>query len=329
MRKFNLRASGASPTDWDEATRSELVGQIAAGALEVSAACARYGCAEELLLDWLRSFRRSQLAAFDQRLEQRLIGQGVPAAALASAELRGTLGDLSVADVVQMIELTGKSAVIRVTHDAAESSLWCAAGAIVDAESGRLHGQAAVYRVLALEHGQILAELRPTERARSVHASIPRLLLEAARRKDESVALRQRLGDERQPYQLRARLSEPTRHPSEAEVTLLALFAPACSPREALERSALGDFETLTMLCRLIAEGRLVEAPDSKAPAQMPTESLTVVARPAAIPTPPPASMRWVLNAVGTRVLLPAATWLGARLAARETERGGTPLRHF
>jgi hypothetical protein len=326
---FNPRASGAPPADWDDATRSELIRQIVAGELGVSTACTRYGFPEELLLDWLRSFRRSQLVEFDQRLKQRLIGQGVPAGAFGSAELSGALGELSVADVVQMIELTGKSAVIRVLHDAAESSLWCSAGAIVDAQSGRLRGEAAVYRILTLERGQIQAELRPIERARSVHASIPRLLLEAARRKDESVALLHRLGDERRRYELGPRVSDATSNPSEPEVALLALFAPACSPREALEQSALGDFETLSILCRLISEGWLVEAQSSEASYVTPTESLAVVARRTETPTPPPASVRWVLNAVGTRVLLPAASWLGARLAAREAERSGTPLRHF
>jgi hypothetical protein len=198
----------------------------------------------------------------------------------------------------------------------------------VDAQSGRLRGEAAVYRILALDQGQILAELRPAERARSVHASIPRLLLEAARRKDESVALRHRLGDEHRYYELGPRVSEATSHPSEAEVALLALFAPACSPSAALERSGLGDFETLSILCRLIAEGWLVEARHSEAPAEAFSESLAVVPQRAETPTPAPASVRWVLNAVGTRVLLPAASWIGARLAAREAGRSATPLRH-
>ena len=325
MRNFSLRASGAPPTDWDEATRSELISQIVAGELGVAAACVRYGLAEELLLDWLRSFRRSQLVELDQRLKQRLIGHGVPLHAFGSAELTGTLGDLSVADVVQMIELTGKSAVIHVTHDRGDSHVWCRSGAIVDAQSGRLRGEAAVYRILALERGQILAELRSTERARSVHASIPRLLLEAARRKDESVALLRRLGDERRCYELGPRVSEATSDPSETQVALLALFAPACSARDALEQSVLGDFETLSLLCRLIAEGWLVEA--QELPRETPTESLAVVARRVDTPTPPPASVRWVLNAVGARVLWPAASWLEARLAAREAGRSGTSLR--
>lgn len=284
MRKFSLRAAGASPADWHERTRSEPVEQVVTGERAVSTPCAK---------------------------------------------LTGTLSDLSVADVVQMIELTGKSAVIRVTQDGAASSLWCSGGAIVDAHSGRLRGEAAVYRILALERGEILAELRAIERAHSVQASIPRLLLEAARRKDESVALRYRLGDESRCYEFGPRVSDATCHPSEAEVALLALFAPACSPKDAFERSTLGDFETLSMLCGLIAEGWLVRSPDGEASVTTAAESLAVVARRAETPAPPQASVRWMLNAVGAHVILPAASWLGARLAAREAERSGTPLRDF
>ncbi|HEU4581482.1 MAG TPA: DUF4388 domain-containing protein [Polyangiaceae bacterium] len=324
MRKFKLALPSALPSEGDDAARSELIDQIVMGKLRVSAACARHGYSEEQVIDWLRSFRRATLAAFDEQLKQRLVAQGVPASAFGSAELAGTLSELSVADVLQMLDLTGKSAVLRVLHDRSpdktaqdggESRIWCVGGAIVDAESGRLRGEAAVYRILGLERGQFLAELRPSQRVRRVRASTSALLLEAARRKDESVALRQQLGDDRHHFELGPRVADAGGSPSEAEVSLLALFAPPCSLRDALEQSELGDFETLTLLCRLIAEGWLVDlglpaGALSQAPAS-PMHSMVRWRAEAA----QPAGLRWALEAIGTKVLLPAASWINSRLA--------------
>lgn len=307
------------PTEWGEAARSELIDQIVVGKLDVPAACSRHGLAEELLLDWLRAFRRATVLAFDERLRQRLIGQGVPVCAFGGAELSGELSELSVADVLQMIELTGKSAVVRVTHEGAESSIWCAAGAIADAVSGRLRGEAAVYRILSLERGHFVAELRTVDRARSVHASTPALLLEAARRKDESVALWQELGDERRCYELGPRVADAGGSPSEEEVQLLALFAPPCSLRDALEQSELGDFEALTLVRRLIAEGWLVDM--GLAPAAAESSRPHGIVRWRGEPEAQSAGLRWALEALGARMLLPAASWIGSRLAAREAQR--------
>jgi transposase-like protein len=319
MRKFKLALPSALPVEGDDAARSELIDQIVVGKLRVSAACARHGFSEEQVLDWLRSFRRATLAAFDEQLKQRLVAQGMPASAFGSAELAGTLSELSVADVLQMLGLTGKSAVLRVLHDrgtqdGVESRIWCANGAIVDAESGRLRGEAAVYRILGLERGQFFAELRPSQRVRRVRASTSALLLEAARRKDESVALRQQLGDDRHHFELGPRVADAGGSPSEAEVALLALFAPPCSLRDALEQSELGDFESLTLLCRLIADGWLV---DTGLPAHSPSSPAQSMVRWRGEQAQP-AGLRWALEAIGTKVLQPAASWINSRLAARD-----------
>ena len=164
-----------SPPGWDEARRSELLNQIVVGKLSIPAACQRYALGEGTLVEWLRAFRRATVLAFDARLKQRLIAQGASASDFGGAEFTGTLSELSLGDLVQLIELAGKSARISVTHDGSESRLWCAAGAIIDAESGRLRGEAAVFRMLGLEHGQIFAELRASERVGSAGASCAHL----------------------------------------------------------------------------------------------------------------------------------------------------------
>jgi hypothetical protein len=316
MLKFEQQQPTAPPDIWDEANQSALFRQVVTGRLSVSAAHQHYGLAAEQVVEWLRRFRRSTLLAFEQRLEQRLVAQGAPAGALGGAEFSGTLSDLSVADLVQIIELSAKHAVISVAHDGSTSHLWCSSGAIVDAASGRLTGEAAVYRILGLERGRVLAELRASDRPRSVHTSTPALLLEAARRKDESVALRLRLGDERCRYALGPQPAASAERAERAEradvAATLRLFERACSLHDALAQSALGDFETLSLLCRLKDEGLIVDASAAGA------ESTALVPLDGHWKPQPSASLRSALDAVSARVLLPAASWLGVRWALRD-----------
>jgi hypothetical protein len=105
----------------------------------------------------------------------------------SAARFSGTLDDLGVADLIQIVQLLGKSAQITVTRDGAESHLWCSDGELIDAQSGSARGEAALFRVLSFEQGWLVAELQAVERARTIFGTSQQLLLEAARRKDELV----------------------------------------------------------------------------------------------------------------------------------------------
>jgi hypothetical protein len=172
----------------------------------------------------------------------------------------GTLQDLSVADLVQILQLTQKGAVIKVSHEGIESRLWCSAGLIVDAESGRLRGEPAVHRILALESGSMAAELCTEPRERKIFALTPHLLLEAARRKDESAELRRRLGDERRCYRVGALAAADPAHINQVELSLLQGFGNLQTLRETIDASAFGEVETLQALSRCIEAGYLVDS---------------------------------------------------------------------
>ncbi len=310
---------------WDDARRSVLFRQIASGELSVPAACERYGLSLAQLGEWLRWFRRSALLAFSEQLERRLLAQGAPADALGGAQVVGTLDDLSVADLAQLIQLTGKSAVVTVRHDGMDSRLWCAEGSIVDAESGPCSGEAAAYRILALDSGQLLADLRAEPRARRLDLPTPVLLLEAARRKDEAQRLRRALGDERRCYQLDAQARASLHGLSAAEQAALDYFEAARSLREMLERSELDELATLQVLSRLIEAGLLVEVSAPTAPAEERSpasgghEQLVEGFFSSALSWRPRASgkPRWSLDAISNLLLIPAAFWLGSRVRPR------------
>ncbi len=325
--------------DWDETSKSALVSQIVGAKLSLAAAGERYGLSAEVIHDWLRLFRRSALFAFDEQLKQTLINQGADATVLAAAEFTGTLADISIADLIQSVQIAGKDAVITVTNDALESRIWCSAGAVVDAQSGRLTAEAAAYRILRFEQGRVVADLRSAPRARTINISTHRLLLEAAQRKDESALLWQKLGDGQCLYRIAKPATGARAGLSPAQLSLLALFDKPLSLREGLSQSELGDLETLKLLKRLIESRRLVVAnvsavSRSLAPraAGVSTHSMAGILPLTASHVVERATRRghwrgWFWGALGVLALPPAALWLRIVWQADDTpSRAADPM---
>lgn len=246
--------------DWDDARKAALFARIVGLELSIEEAAKLHGLRVDVIQEWLRSFRRSALLAFDERLKKTLIDQGANADALAAAEFTGHIEDVSIADLVQTIEIAGKDAVITVTHDGQDHRMWCSAGAIIDAQSGRLSGDAAVYRILGFDRGRMVADLRPEPRERTIYAATHRLLLEAMRRIDESAPLLARLGSVDQLYRLGERSTSARVHVSTDELSILKLFDSQRRVGDVLAQSQLGDFETLGALVRLVEHGYLIAA---------------------------------------------------------------------
>lgn len=292
---------------------------------DTQASLAREPAPRDQEQEWLRELHRSVLAAFDEQLKRALIRRGAAPEVLAGPELCVSLSDISLIDWIQAIQLFAKHAIITVIHDDTESRLWCSGGALVDAESGRLRGEAALYRIVSIERGQVVTELREEPRPRTIRASTPGLLLEAARRKDEAAMLRARLGDLGRRFQ-----GPPTgRWPrlDARESATLELFTRPRRLADALAESTLGELETLSALDDLIRSGRLSEAPPAvlePAPPSAPSsddglrrlDSVAPLAR-SRPPEPAPASngRGWGATVVAALAVALAA-WLGARGAA-------------
>lgn len=252
-----------------------------------------------------------------------------------AARFTGTLADLSVADLIQILQLAGKGAVITITREGQVSQLWCHDGAIIAAESGRLRGEAAVYRILSFEQGAIVADLQPVAHERSIFAAPQRLLLEGARRKDEAAPLREKLGDLQRCVQLREANADLAPDVSAVELELLATFRSPRSLLEAIEESELGDFETLTALVAWLEAGQLRDTGERYTPAPplprasqadhgslVPLVASTGPRRPQGegehrLPT-------WTWAALAALVLAPAGYVIGAS-SARGPERVAGP----
>jgi hypothetical protein len=271
--------------DWDDAKKAALFADVVSLKLSIDEAAALHGLRVDVIQEWLRQFRRSALVAFDERLKKTLIDQGANADALTAAEFTGHVEDVSIADLVQTIEIAGKDAVITVTHEGTDSRMWCSAGAIIDAESGRLSGEPAVYRILSFERGRMVADLRPEQRARTIYAATHRLLLESIRRKDESEKLERKLGNVNRLYRLGERSTSSRVRVSTDELSVLRLFDGPRRLRDVLAQSHIGDLESLTALVRLVDDGYLVETDIAPLSSRVPTEPRSVRSGPRSVRT--------------------------------------------
>lgn len=228
----------------------------------------------------------------DRRGNDRAVSERIPvhpsrAASSVAARFTGALEDLAVADLLQILQLAGKSAVITVTRNGAHSHLWCSDGELIDAESGRLRGEAAVHRILGFSEGWLVADLRPATSTRTIFGSMQQVLLEAARQRDEAGALRHKLGDTQRCYRIGKSLApDELAVLGSAEVRLLRSCADAPSLSELLESSELGELATLVALDRWIEAGQLVSAGLRLVPRAQPRESAITARTPQSVRAP-------------------------------------------
>jgi transposase-like protein len=318
--------------EWDDARKSALVAQIVNAQLSIKDACERYGLNAAKVQEWLRLFRRSALLAFDEQLKQALINQGADADDLSAAEFTGTLDDISLCDLVQTIQMAGKDAVITITTEEGVSRIWCLRGAIIDAESGPLVAEAAVYRMLGFEHGRLVADLRSAPRVRSIHASTHGLLLEAARRKDESARLRRVLGDEQCIYRLGLRATAPRTCLTAQQLALLRLFDGERSLREVLAQSELGDLETLTTLQQLMDGEYLIQSGFAAIVSRPPSESAgarnSVATMWPQVSTrrPEQATRSWLWGVLAASLSVPVASWAWVQASGASARPAAAPI---
>lgn len=99
--------------------------------------------------------------------------------------LQGSLSELSLPDVIQLVSVSGKTGAFHITRDGEEGRIYLKDGQIVDAFVGRLRGESAVYELAIWSSGEFA--FHPGEMAEqvTVQRSNANLMMEAARRLDE------------------------------------------------------------------------------------------------------------------------------------------------
>jgi len=175
-------------------------------------------------------------------------------------------------------------------------------------------------------------------RARKIRSSTQALLLEAARRKDESAILRNRIGDLERHFRPKE-LDPRQRSLNTDETAVLRAFDGPRRLGDVVEQSELGDIETLMALESLIRSAHIVEAMvEAPRSARVPASSPGVDKPervPASVPPfsfawppePKPAhgNTRWLVSTLVMALVVSAAAWIGA-MDSRNRSSVAAPL---
>jgi hypothetical protein len=101
-------------------------------------------------------------------------------------ELRGTLGDFNLPCIIQLLERSRKTGVLRIAHAEGGSALYIEQGQVVHAEHPGSEGTEAVASLLGLLQGKFWFQAEALPQRRTITISSTHLVLEAARLLDES-----------------------------------------------------------------------------------------------------------------------------------------------
>ncbi len=107
--------------------------------------------------------------------------------------LQGSLSDLALPDVIQLVSVSGKTGVFNLSGEGAEGKIYLKDGQITDALIGGLRGEAAVYEMAMWQKGQFIFTPSVESGEVTVSRSNASLMMEAARRLDEWRVLQRKI----------------------------------------------------------------------------------------------------------------------------------------
>jgi len=173
-------------------------------------------------------------------------------APLRAPELEGDLQQVALFDLLQVFAANRRTGQLQVECGALRAEIWIAAGRIVDAGVGPIHGEKALFRVLGLRRGQFAfhPDRRPP-RAR-IDGPTERLLMEAVRHADERAELERALPPLTAQVQLTMRPASLPNLPSAVVTQVVEALDEARAIEELLDRVPAHDLEVLRVVKALI-----------------------------------------------------------------------------
>lgn len=203
--------------------------------------------------------QKRQRARFEERRDGR-------------TRFAGRVTDMPVVDVIQTIEISRKSGVIQFSAERGrQAAIYFRDGRVIDAESGALQGEDAVYRLLTWSEGEFEVIFRTVRRREVIQTSSQGLLMEGMRRLDEWSRLLEQLPSlshrfEVDTQELAARLGDVP----DDNNAILRLIDGKRTLIEVIDNCDVGDLECLQAISRLYFEELLLDL-DHAAPVRRDT----------------------------------------------------------
>lgn len=198
----------------------------------------------------------------------------------------GSLAELHLPDIVQLMSVSGKTGVFHMTDGALAGEIYLQDGQIVHAQLGDAQGEDAVYALAIWNQGEFRFEAGVGTDARTITKSNTNLLMEAARRLDEWRMLSKKIPSvEMVPEFVIPQGREGQINLNTGEWLILSKIDGQRSLTQIAAASSLSVFDAAKMLYGLVATGliRLKDTPATAAPAAATRSEVTPLR---AAPTP-------------------------------------------
>src|SRR2546426_1180598 len=207
---------------------------------------------------------------------------------------QGSLKELPLPDIIQLVSVSGKTGKFSLTRDNDRGSIFLKNGQMVHASVGDLIGEEAVYALSIWNHGDFL--FSPGEEAdrQTISKSNTNLLMEAARRLDEWRVLSKKIPSvDLVPEFVVLENREGQINLNTSEWMILSKIDGHRSVKSIAHASGLSVFDASKILYGLIATGLIRLKEGGAAPAGTPGPAATRSGSKAAPPAPaaaPPAA---------------------------------------
>jgi hypothetical protein len=186
---------------------------------------------------------------------------------------QGSLRELHLPDVIQLVSVSGKSGCFRLSRNADAGLIYLEAGRIVHASLGKLEGEEAVYALATWDDGTFRFVPGEEPPARTINKSNTNLLMEAARRMDEWRVLSKRIPSlDRIPKFQVPEGKQGQINLNTQEWLILSKIDGKASIELIAERLSLSTFEVAKLLYGLVTMGLIVLAEPLLEPAEYAAE---------------------------------------------------------
>jgi DNA-binding response OmpR family regulator len=172
-------------------------------------------------------------------------------------EIEGGLAQLPLADLMQILSMNRRTGRLTLAHAQERGEVMLSNGRPVNARSGDVEGEKALFRLLAWKEGQFAFIPGPAPARSRIDRSMEDALLEGARQTDERSRLLKSLPPPRGRVSMAAGATPPVEpHPVTAEV--LALLKTPRRVTEILDLADAPDLELMAALATLLEKGVIV-----------------------------------------------------------------------
>ncbi len=169
---------------------------------------------------------------------------------------QGSLAELHLPDIIQLVSVSGKTGVFHLTDGDHKGQIFLEEGRIVHAEHAELSGEQAVYALAIWKQGEFRFDAAVAPPRQSIQKSNTSLLMEAARRLDEWRVLKKRVPSvDHVPEFVVPENREGQINLNTMEWLLLSKIAGPRSLRGVASATKLDDFAAAQLLYGLVATG--------------------------------------------------------------------------